>query len=303
MDNASLQETKVHGTPAFPYSVYQGRIPAWIPSFPLHWHESFEIIYCDGGSLQATLWGRAYRLGAGDLLVVLPQAVHSIEQAGTAQGEYYNIMFGPSLFQGGRGDPCYDKYVLPFVKGQRQMEGFHPAGSAFTQAAMPWVRSLLTHRQESLAEGELLVKSSLFQLLHIMVQHSLPTEGSQPPLRLAYGRLKNALCCIQNSCQQEISIREAASQCGFSESYFMKLFKDLTGKSFHAYLVDYRLEMAAQQLAETSYRVIDVAENAGFHNHSYFTRAFQKKYQMTPLAYRKAARAGGEQGTGAGCMG
>ncbi|WP_305117469.1 helix-turn-helix transcriptional regulator, partial [Acutalibacter muris] len=67
-----------------------------------------------------------------------------------------------------------------------------------------------------------------------------------------------------------------------------------TGMSFNAYLVNYRLELAAKQLSETGYRVIDVAENCGFHNHSYFTRAFREKYQMTPTEYRKAACMGRE---------
>ena len=39
MDCAELHETKIHGSIAFPYSVYRGRIPEWIHSFPLHWHE------------------------------------------------------------------------------------------------------------------------------------------------------------------------------------------------------------------------------------------------------------------------
>ncbi len=295
MDNINLHETKIHGSPAFPYSVYHGRIPDWIPSFPLHWHESFEIIYCGGGRIQATLWGQTYILCAGDLLVVLPQAVHSIQRFGKEKGEYFNIIFAPSLLQGADEDPCYAKYVLPFVNGQRAMESFHPAGSDFCQAAAPCILSLIAHRHESRSTHELLVKSGLFQLLHIMTRHSAPAGGSGHGLHIAYSRLKNALYYVQSCYDQEVSVREAADRCGFSESYFMKLFKEFTGKSFNAFLVDYRLELAAKQLAETDYKIIDVAWNCGFHNHSYFTRAFQKKYRMTPLAYRKAAC------TGKGC--
>ena len=68
----------------------------------------------------------------------------------------------------------------------------------------------------------------------------------------------------------------------------MKLFKDLTGMSFTAYLVNYRLEIAAKQLKETSLNIIDISTNCGFNNHSYFTRAFKKKYGMSPLKYRTA---------------
>lgn len=296
MDNGNLHETKIHGSPAFPYSVYHGRIPEWISSFPLHWHESFELIYCERGSLRVTLWGQPYTLHAGDLLVILPHAIHSIEQAGSEEGEYYNIIFLPTIFKGAEEDPCYDKYVLPFVNGKRTMECFYPAGSDFNRAVTPCILSLVAHRRENYTTYELMVKSGLFQLLYTMIQYSAPTDGSDNCLHLAYSRLKNALYYVQNSYDQKISIQTAADRCGFSESYFMKLFKEFTGMSFNAYLVDYRLELAAKQISETDYKVIDVAENCGFHNHSYFTRAFRKKYLKTPLAYRKAARSGRNQG-------
>ena len=60
--------------------------------------------------------------------------------------------------------------------------------------------------------------------------------------------------------------------------------------SFAAYVINYRLELAAKQLSETELKVIDIAANCGFHNQSYFTRAFQKKYHKTPLLYRKTIR-------------
>ena len=67
----------------------------------------------------------------------------------------------------------------------------------------------------------------------------------------------------------------------------MKLFKELTGMSFTSYLVHYRLELAAKQLLETDQKVIEIAANCGFHNFSYFTRAFVQKYHITPGKYRK----------------
>ena len=93
---------------------------------------------------------------------------------------------------------------------------------------------------------------------------------------------------IKNSYSNNLSVKDAASICGFSESHFMKLFKDLTGMSFTAYLINYRLEIAAKQLKETSLNIIDISTNCGFNNHSYFTRAFKKKYCVSPIKYKTA---------------
>ena len=290
MNNTPLHETKIHGIIPFPYSVYHGRIPEWIPSFPLHWHENFELIYCAGGQIQVTVWGKSYVLCAGDLAVLLPHAVHSIEPGGSDSGEYFNIMFHPSLFQGSEGDLCYDKYVVPFLNGKKTLDCYYPADSCFNQTVTPCVLSMLQHRRESYTTCELMIKSNLFFLLHSLIAQSTDAANDHNTLQLSYSRLKNALYYVQKSYDHDITIQEAASQCGFSESHFMKLFKEFTGMSFNAYLVNYRLELSAKQLAETNLKVIDIMENCGFHNQSYFTRAFHRKYHMTPLKYRKKMR-------------
>lgn len=290
MESTPIHETKLHGTITFPYSVYKGCIPAWIRSFPLHWHDDFELIYCTQGQMQVTLWGQAHTLCAQDLIVILPHAVHSIEQSSFAGGEYFNILFHPSLFKGTEEDPCYSKYVLPFLNGEKTMDCFYPADSPFNQTVSSSILSLYDNRKESYSTQELVVKSNLFLLLHHMNQYSTAVTNDNRSLQLSYSRLKNALYYVQKFYDHDISIRKVSEQCGFSESHFMKLFKELTGMSFNAYLVNYRLELAAKQLSGTDYKVIDIAENCGFHNHSYFTRAFQKKYKKTPLMYRKAAQ-------------
>ena len=133
MEPTPIHETKLHGTITFPYSVYKGRIPEWIRSFPLHWHDDFELIYCTEGEMQVTLWGKAHSLHAGDLIIILPHAVHSIEQGDQKDGEYFNILFHAALFKGSENDPCYDKYVVPFLNGERTMECFFPAGTSFNR--------------------------------------------------------------------------------------------------------------------------------------------------------------------------
>lgn len=292
MEPTPIHETKLHGTITFPYSVYKGRIPEWIRSFPLHWHDDFELIYCTEGEMQVTLWGKAHSLHAGDLIIILPHAVHSIEQGDQKDGAYFNILFHAALFKGSENDPCYDKYVVPFLNGERTMECFFPAGTSFNRTVTPCILPLLEHRKESYTTHELMIKSSLFFLLHHMSLHSIAATSDNSHLQLSYSRLKNALYYVQKFYDCDISIKKAAEQCGFSESHFMKLFRELTGMSFNAYLVDYRLQLAAKQLSETDNKVIDIMENCGFHNQSYFTRAFQKKYQKSPLLYRKTVRSG-----------
>jgi AraC-like DNA-binding protein len=84
-----------------------------------------------------------------------------------------------------------------------------------------------------------------------------------------------------------ISIEEIAQWCHFSQSHFMKFFKNCTGTSFITYLNDYRLIIAARILKTTTQPVIIVASDCGFDNISYFNRKFKEKYGVSPREFRK----------------
>lgn len=287
MGDSLLHETKIHGTVDFPYIVYPGRIPEYITSYPRHWHEEAELIYVTGGQLRVTVWSEAFSPRSGDIVIVLPHAIHSIEQIGSERAEYYNIVFDFSIF--GK-DAGYDKYLKPFLTHEKKVNCYEPKGSPLNDQLKPLLLSLIEHRQNSYTTHEYLIKSHLFMIMHLLNQHCVDAEDNELALRQTYEKLKKALYRVQLSYAQETSIQKAAAMCGFSESHFMKLFKELTGMSFTAYLINYRLELAATQLVETDLNIIEIAGNCGFRNHSYFTRAFVKKYGTTPIKYRNNRR-------------
>lgn len=165
-----------------------------------------------------------------------------------------------------------------------------PAGTELNLKLKPLLESLIEHRNDSYSTHEYLVKSNLLMVMHLLNQHCVETGEKDLALHMTYDRLKPALDWVQLSYAMDTPVQYVADLCGFSTSYFMKLFKDLMGTGFTAYLNNYRLELAAYQLAVEDLNVIEVASNCGFHNHSYFTRAFVKKYGMTPAKYRKSCQ-------------
>lgn len=284
MENIILHETKFHGTPDFPYVVYHGKMPDFLTSFPQHWHDEAEFIYIANGTLKITVWSQTYYVHAGDIVILMPQVIHSLEQLDTQNVEYYNIVFDFSML--GK-DSCYEKYLTPFITHVKQIDCYAKKGSRLNESLKPFILSLIDSRRNSYTTHEYLVKSNLFMIMHILTQHSYNSNENDIALQVTYDKLKLVLYHIQNSYGNNISIKKAATLCGFSESHFMKLFKELTGMSFTAYLVNYRLELSAKQLKETNLSIIDISTNCGFNNHSYFTRAFKKKYGISPSKYRK----------------
>ena len=68
----------------------------------------------------------------------------------------------------------------------------------------------------------------------------------------------------------------------------MKFFKQHMGTGFIEYLNDYRLTMAERLLKSSDGSVLEIAEQSGFDNLSYFNRIFKRKYGMSPGKWRSA---------------
>lgn len=287
MNHTLMHETKIHGTPDFPYIVYHGKIPHFIHAFPLHWHDEAEFIYVASGQIKITVWSTSYCASEGDVFILMPHVIHSIEQIGSCHAEYYNILFHFSILGETEADPCYEKYLKPFMAHEKVVNCYEKKGTELNTLLKPLLLSLIENRRNSYSTCEYLVKSNLYMIMHHLNHFCSSSNDKELAMEHAYEKLKVALYHVQNSYAQNIPIKEVASLCGFSESHFMKLFRELTGMSFTAYLVNYRLELAAKQLLETDQKIIDIAANCGFNNHSYFTRSFTKKYGMTPGNYRR----------------
>ena len=290
MHNNTLHEAQIHGQLSFPYIVYKGNIPEFFSSYPLHWHDEMEIIYIRSGQGIITIQSHQYIVKSDDIVIIPPQMVHSIEQYSKSKMEYFNILFHFSLLNYSENDTCYEKYFKPLYCHAKLPSLYLKSGTDLNCLLYPHIMYLIENRKKSYTSDELMIKSNLFAIMHYINQYSSSTSSAELSLKNNYDKLKNLLLYIQSNYDRAITVRDAATICGFSSSHFMKLFKELTGKSFSQYLIGYRLEIAARQLVETSNKIIDLAENVGFHNVSYFSRAFHSKYGETPSAYRKSTR-------------
>jgi len=67
-------------------------------------------------------------------------------------------------------------------------------------------------------------------------------------------------------------------------------FKERTGQTVIAYLLNYRLRMATELLAHTSLTIDEIARASGFEYDTYLIRQFMAKSGQTPTEYRQESR-------------
>ena len=91
---------------------------------------------------------------------------------------------------------------------------------------------------------------------------------------------------IGKNYQNDISMQSAAQVMGYSEAYFCKLFKQCLKVNFSAWLNEFRVEKAKEQLATTRLSVREVSLACGYADANYFARVFKRVTGMTPSEYR-----------------
>ena len=286
----SIHQTISHGKKTFPYSIYHVCIPDWMKKFPLHWHNEFEMIFINKGQGIFSVNGFRNLCKEGDLILVPPGSIHSIDQNQNDFVEYFNIIFSFSLLEENPESHCYRNYLSLLSENDCMKDLFLRAGSPVCKKLTPLARDLIENRHEKYSGYEMMIKARLYEILYILFNENKNDKKqdlqNQREKENAL-RLKKILSYMKEHFAEKITIQEVSEISSLSESRFMTFFKNQTGTSFIKYLNDYRLEAAAEQLQQTRKSITQISLENGFENISYFIRSFKSKYNCTPHEYRK----------------
>jgi transcriptional regulator GlxA family with amidase domain len=100
-------------------------------------------------------------------------------------------------------------------------------------------------------------------------------------------RIGKAIHFIENNFHHNIYIQQLADLSFMSIRNFQRIFKDATGLSPNDYLLELRIQHASKLLTETDYAVYNVSDQVGITDWFYFSKAFKKKFGISPIKYRK----------------
>lgn len=288
MDIAEFQrykENKVHTDSFFPYNTYLCSIPLDFPCVPCHWHEEMELIVIQKGSGVVRVDFNRYTVSAGSIVVVLPGHLHAIEGICGEKMEYENILFRGEMLLSKTEDVCSTRYVKPMLAGNIPVDQhIHPGLSYYDlfSSGIKHMDSLCDRRPVGY---QLALKGGLFQLMFLLSSNQQGrslTAAEEKTLQ----KIKGIVQYVQEHYGEPITVAQMARLCHYSQSHFMKFFKEHMKTSFVRYLNEYRLTMAHRMLGESSDTILEIAQQCGFDNLSYFNRLFKNKYGVTPRQIR-----------------
>ncbi|NBD25338.1 helix-turn-helix domain-containing protein [Paenibacillus glycinis] len=93
---------------------------------------------------------------------------------------------------------------------------------------------------------------------------------------------------VKEHFNRDIQLAEMANRVSMNYSYFSTLFKERTGSTFTAYLIQVRMEEARKLLQDPTLRINEVSDRVGYGNLYHFSRAFKNYFGMSPKEYRRS---------------
>ncbi|MGP9766329.1 helix-turn-helix transcriptional regulator [Halomonas sp. AOP13-D3-9] len=106
-----------------------------------------------------------------------------------------------------------------------------------------------------------------------------------------FNAMTRAEIWLQDTLDKQLGIEDLANHIGYSSSQVRRQFRQSFHISPSAYREIRRLERAAVLLGLTPLNIAQIAIRCGYHNHSSFSRAFQRRYQLSPRNFRQTLKA------------
>ena len=254
-----------------------------------HIHPAVEILYITAGRFRIGVDETFFDAEAGDMVLFRSNVIHTTELIDGTPGIYYVLKVHPSLiFEmfAGKHHTC----ALPFLQNRtgaishiRANEFPQEVLAVWTQMIEEWKRGGdLLYIAQRIHAAELLL-ALLRTTLHPQAEQTVGEDVNERTVRQIYESVRY----IDENYASDITPGECAAAIHMSYSYFAKLFRAVTGKTFKEYLTSVRLSRAENILLTTDLSITEVAACCGYSNLSYFIAEYKRVKGKTPREARK----------------
>lgn len=121
-----------------------------------------------------------------------------------------------------------------------------------------------------------------------LMEHVFPAEqpGSTHGESQLSAEIGAVVEFVRENLERNIGVEEMAAAAGMSRYHFSRKFAGELGVPPGEYLINERLQRALRLLQSRRNTVKTVAHACGFTDPNYFSRAFRKRYGLSPVEYR-----------------
>lgn len=287
----NMQEDIHYLTTKKPIEFYRAILrPEDTERIPWHWHPALQIALVLAGQLTYYVDNEVLKLKKGDGILINVNRIHRYGPTGSEPVRLIHVMLLPE-FLAGTGSNAFTKYVEPFLLD----EGRHCL--VFRQA-VDWQQEILelfyqAFQVEAAEIKEPGYEMEVHELMSAMWRRIIKNMEAFPALSVSRSklvsqvRIKQMLTYIDENYSEKITLDDIAGAACISKREALRCFKENMRKTPFAYLMEFRIGQAKNELVQGNRPIMDVALSCGFESASYFNRVFRRYTGMTPMQYRK----------------
>lgn len=242
-----------------------------------HWHTSVELFAVLEGSLSFFLNEEEYPLGAGELIIINSNEIHSIHapvrnetvvlQIPLKQFEAY---FTAQRFIRFKSAARLGRDKRAEVPDNRKLAFFiEELYKVYTAREVGW---------------EFRTMALYYNILFLLVQDYRESEAAQKEIRDSrrLDALSKITTYMREHYTEELKLSDMAAMFGYSDAYLSRMFKKYAKVNFKAYLQEIRMAFAYRELMNTDHTISRIAMDNGFASSRAFSKEFRKKHGCLP---------------------
>jgi AraC-like DNA-binding protein len=259
--------------------------------FGLHGHDFSEVVVVTGGRGTHRIGRVAWPLSAGDIFVVKGREAHAYPDP--HELSLINILYRPERLKWDLADLATLAGYHALFTLEPQWRKRHQFNSRLhlPPTEIGHVLGLIDQLDAELTTrgpGFGFMATALFMQLVAYLARAYGRSRSPDSRSLL--RIASAIAHLETHYTEEIELDDLAGMAHMSKRSFLRTFQAATGQPPIAYLIQIRVNRAADKLRATDDPVTEVAFAVGFQDSNYFARQFRRLMGVTPRAYRAANR-------------
>lgn len=248
--------------------------------YPLHWHNSIEIIMPMEGEFHVVCDGEEYCLLEQEMLIIPAGTLHNLK---ARKGRRYiflidadTIMNNPALrcLSGILNKPLHIRKESPLLSQFGSI--MHEIGNAYANFG---------------AATETFIYIKVITMLYDILSSRLQSDEADGVEGCAEA-MAAAIRYIDINYTSPISLDTLAKVSGYSKFYFSKMFSRYTQSTLPDYLNRRRIMAAELLLMNDALSVTDIAMQSGFSSITTFNRVFRKLKGCSPSEFKQLKNAG-----------
>ncbi|MBR5964726.1 MAG: AraC family transcriptional regulator [Treponema sp.] len=238
---------------------------------PFHWHNHIEALYVLDGEIDFKVEERKYILGAGDMIIVNSEKIHSSKLRGHVR--YILLQVPLSAFEGIYDDIQSAVFVEKLLADD-------------AKKLFPLLKEMLERVDNKRPEERVKFVSLLYDFFYTLLSSYQVEQKKSAALYYGINRISPVLAYVEKMFRQKITLPDAAQIINVSPEHLCRLFKKYTDMTFNEYLMSLRISAFYQELQSSSQKISALLDECGITNYKVFIREFKKTFGKTPEAVR-----------------